>query len=455
MQHLLNKLTDYIWNVNLHSLPVWKRIPVSLSRFFYLMIVDLADGQLNLRAMSLVFTTIISFVPLIAVSFSVLKAFGVHNQIEPFLLNVFAGLGERAPELASNVIAFVDNVKVGLLGTLGIAFLFYSVLSLLKKVEEAFNYTWRIKRTRSLAERFSSYLSVLMVGPVLVFAAMGLTATLLNNSVTQSLSGIEPFGTLIGFVSKIIPYLLIIAAFTFVYIFVPNTKVRLVPALTGGLAAGILWQSVGWLYALVVAQSTTQTAIYASFAIIFFFMTWLYLSWLILLVGSSVAFYRQYPEYLMAKSRSVILSNRERENIALNVLVVIGENYYAKRPPLTVEDVVDKLMCARQPIEQSLNCFELAGIIRRLDSAKQAYLPAMPLEDLTVADAYSAIRNCYAVMSSSMTLGNNDVVDSVMQRIENSIQVELGQLTVKELVLLYSKQNGVDEVSSQTVTALR
>lgn len=454
MQHILTRVTDYIWSVNLHSLPIWKRIPVSLCRFVYLIFVDLANGQLNLRAMSLVFTTIISFVPLIAVSFSVLKAFGVHNQIEPFLLNIFSGLGERAPELANNVIAFVDNVKVGLLGTLGIAFLFYSVLSLLKKVEEAFNYTWRIKRTRSLAERFSNYLSVLMVGPVLVFAAMGLTASLLNNSVTQSLSAIEPFGTVIGFVSKLIPYILIIAAFTFVYIFVPNTKVRLIPALTGGLAAGILWQSVGWLYALVVAQSTTQTAIYASFAIIFFFMTWLYLSWLILLVGSSVAFYRQYPEYLMARSRSVVLSNRERENIALNVLVVIGENYYAKQPALTIEEIVDKLVCARQPIEQSLSCFEAAGIIRRLDTVKPAYLPAMPLENLTVAEAYSSIRNCYAVTSSVAVMSNN-IVDSVMQRIENSIQSELGELTIKELVMLYTEQNGLADANSQTVTALR
>ena len=455
MQHILTKVSDYIWGVNLHSLPVWQRMLVSLCRFVYLIFVDLADGQLNLRAMSLVFTTILSFVPLIAVSFSVLKAFDVHNQIEPVLLGLFSALGNRAPELTENVIAFVDNVKVGLLGTLGIAFLFYSVLSLLKKVEEAFNYTWRVKRARSLTERFSNYLSVLMVGPVLVFAALGLTASLLNNSVTQSLSAIEPFGTLIGFISKLLPYLLIIAAFTFVYIFVPNTKVRLIPALTGGLAAGILWQSVGWLYALVVAQSTTQTAIYASFAILFFFMMWLYVSWLILLVGSSVAFYRQYPEYLMAKSRSVVLNNRERENIALNVLVVIGENYYAEKPPLTIEDVVDRLVCARQPIEHSLGCFEAAGIIRRVESVKQAYLPALPLENLTVADAYAAIRNSYAVTSSIKTIGNNNVVDSIMQRIENSIQHELGGLTVKELVMLYAEERSVDDPGAQTVTALR
>lgn len=112
--------------------------------------------------MSLVFTTILSFVPLIAVSFSVLKAFDVHNQIEPALLNLFAPLGEKAVELTDNIIGFVDNVKVGLLGAIGIAFLFYSVISLLTKVEEAFNYTWRISKTRSFAERFSSYLSVLM-----------------------------------------------------------------------------------------------------------------------------------------------------------------------------------------------------------------------------------------------------------------------------------------------------
>ena len=452
MQDIFRRFVDTIWGVKLHTLPLWQRLPVSLCRFVYLIIVDLADGQLNLRAMSLVFTTILSFVPLIAVSFSVLKAFGVHNQIEPALLNLFSALGNRAPELTSNVISFVDNVKVGLLGTLGIAFLFYSVLSLLKKVEEAFNYTWRIKRTRSLAERFSNYLSVLMVGPVLVFAALGVTASLLNNSVTQSLAVIEPFGTLLELVSKLIPYLLIIAAFTFLYVFVPNTKVRFVPALTGGIAAGILWQSVGWIYALVVAQSTSQAAIYASFAIIFFFMMWLYLSWLILLVGSSVAFYRQYPEYLMARSRSVTLNNRDREHIALNVLLIIGENHYAKNPPLSIEDIVDRLVCPKQPIEQALNCYESAGIVKQVESTKQSYLPAVPLEDLKVTEAYVAIRNCYA-LGSQLTIASaqDDLASSVLKRIEHSIQSELGDVTIKELIILYKEHNQTEPSSERPV----
>lgn len=435
MQVIFKKIAEAIWKVDIKSLPLWKQPLISVCRFGYLIVIDLANGQLNLRAMSLVFTTILSFVPLIAVSFSVLKAFGVHNQIEPALLNLFSHLGDKAPELTSNIIGFVDNVEVGLLGTLGIAFLFYSVISLLTKVEEAFNYTWRIQKTRSLAERFSNYLSVLMVGPVLVIAAMGTTASLLNNSVTQSLASVEPFGLVLEFVTKLIPYALIIFAFTFVYSFVPNTKVRFIPALTGGVAAGILWQSVGYIYALVIAQSSTQTAIYAGFAIIFFFMTWLYLNWLILLVGSSVAFYRQYPEYLMSKNQTVSLNNHDREHIALNVLLVIGASFYNRNSPVSVEEIVDHLSCPKQSVEEVLQCYEAAGILYSVGVSSSSYLPATPLENLTVSEAYSAVRHSYAIYSPvHMHNSDTDMALRIVDRVENSIERELGDLTIKEVI---------------------
>ena len=435
MEAILKKITGAVWNTDIKSHPLWKRLVISVCRFVHLIVADLANGQLNLRAMSLVFTTILSFVPLIAVSFSVLKAFGVHNQIEPALLNLFSHLGDKAPELTNNIIGFVDNIQVGLLGTLGIAFLFYSVISLLTKVEEAFNYTWRIRKTRSLSERFSNYLSVLMVGPVLVIAAMGTTASLLNNSVTQSLASVEPFGLVLEFITKLIPYVLIISAFTFAYSFVPNTKVRFIPALTGGVAAGILWQSVGYIYALVIAQSSTQTAIYAGFAIIFFFMIWLYLNWLILLVGSSIAFYRQYPEYLMAKNQSVSLNNQDREHIALNVLLMIGASFYNRRSPVSIEAIVDHLSCPKQSVEEVLQCYEAAGILQSVNEASSLYLPSTPLENLTVLEAYSAIRQSYAIYSPVvMHNAETDMALSIIDRVESSIERELCDLTIKQVI---------------------
>lgn len=342
------RLVAYIWTPEIDQFVWWKRLLTNFARFFYLILNDLSNGQLNLRAMSLVFTTMLSFVPLIAVSFSVLKAFDVHNEIEPILVNALAPLGPQAQHITANIIGFVDNVKVGLLGAVGIGFLFYSVLSLVQKVEESFNYTWRIEQSRSLMERFSTYLSVIMVGPVLVFTALGLTASLRSHKIVQGIASIEPFGTVITTISFLLPYLLIIAAFTFLYVFVPNTKVRLVPAITGGIVAGVLWQSVGWLYAVVVSMSTSKAAIYASFAILFFFMTWLYLNWLILLVGSSVAFYRQYPEYLMAESRNIRLTNFDREALALMIMLLMGRAHYQKHTPPSVVELADRIHYPKQ-----------------------------------------------------------------------------------------------------------
>lgn len=437
MKTIVDKCVSCLWDYDLQTLPWWKKIVVNPSRFLYLIIADLANGQLNLRAMSLVFTTILSFVPVIAVSFSVLKAFGVHNQIEPALLKLFAPLGAKAPELTQNMIGFVDNVKVGLLGTIGIAFLFYSVLSLVKKVEESFNYTWRIKKSRTLVERFSSYLSVLMVGPVLVIAALGTTATLLNHTVTQNLAAIEPFGTLLAVLSKLLPYFFIIAAFTFTYAFVPNTKVRFTPALTGGVVAGILWQSVGWLFAFFVAKSTAQNAIYAGsgFAIIFFFMTWLYLSWLILLVGSNVAFYVQYPEHLRAKTRTLVLSNFDREYVAFNVLIAIAKNFYAQETPLTVDQIAHQFACPKQSVERAITCFENADILRRVNGVSHTYLPAVPLEDLLVKDVYEAIRSCTGnYRQIEVSRSSRNLAFDLLAEIEDTVNQQLNDLSVKQLL---------------------
>ena len=248
----------------------WRWLISSL-RVSFIVVRELAKGELNLRAMSLVFTTLLSLVPLIAVAFSVLKAFGAHNQMEPFLLGVLEPLGPKGPEITNNIIGFVQNMKVGVLGSLGVGMLFYTIIALIQKIENAFNFVWRVKRARTFARRFTDYLSVVMIGPVLVVSAMGIAATVMNNDVVLSVQAIEPFGTLLLFMSKLIPYLMIILAFTFLYVFIPNTRVEVKAAFVGAVVAGILWVSVGKLFASFVASSSNYTAIYSSFAILFFF----------------------------------------------------------------------------------------------------------------------------------------------------------------------------------------
>jgi len=184
---LQNQINTLLWQTRLNDVSPLQASAIKTLRIFYGVIRDITGGLPSIRAMSLVYITLISLVPLLAVSFSVLKGFGVHNQLEPALINLLEPLGEKGLQLSQTIISFVDQVKVGVLGSIGLLVLIFSVLSLVKNIENAFNHTWRISVTRSLSQRFSNYLSVILLGPLLLFTAAGLKASFNSSGVINSI----------------------------------------------------------------------------------------------------------------------------------------------------------------------------------------------------------------------------------------------------------------------------
>lgn len=430
-----DKLNTLLWEKDLASMQEWQASSIKLLRIFQAVTRDLSGGLPTLRAMGLVYTTLLSLVPLLAVGFSVLKGFGVHNQIEPMLQSALMPLGEKGNEITTHIIGFVDNVKVGLLGAVGIALLFYTVVSLIQKIEAALNYTWRITEYRGLAQRISDYLSIIMVGPVLVFAALGITATITNSSVVTTLSSIEPFGFLIHAIGKILPYLLIIAAFTFIYILVPNTKVKFRSALTGAVIAGILWQTAGVLFASFVAGSSNYTAVYSGFAILILFMIWLYLSWLILLIGASISFYHQHPERITAHQQAPSLSGRLREKIALLVMYRIGKNFHHSETPWTSSSLATELDISTEALSIVLNSLVHNNLISLSCEEEVSYLPSQSLEHIRITSILSAVRS--AEEGSALNLDNiksEEVIDQLIDSVEESVFNNLNNLSLRDLV---------------------
>ncbi len=424
-----------LWSNDLRELSSTRRWVIAPVRLFVVLIRQLVKGQLNLRAMSLVYTTLLSIVPLLAVSFSVLKGFGVHNQIEPALMNFLAPLGPRGKEISDNIIAFVENVRVGVLGSLGLLFLLYTVVSLIQKVESAFNYVWQVERLRGLAQRFSSYLSVILIGPVLVFTALGVTATAMNNALVQELMSVEPFGDLIVSVSGFVPYLLVIGAFIFIYMFIPNTRVKFLPAFGGGLVAGILWQSSGWAFAAFIASSSNYAAIYSSFAILILLLIWLYLNWLILLLGAQVAFYIQYPQYMTRQQVQLRLSNRLRERLAFQIMFLVADHYIKQREPWTAGNLVHDLGLPMQPIHHVLQLMVDAGFLSETNDEPPAFLPRRDIETITLAELYEVVRSAgESRLLTLKTLPHQLEVELAMVAIEQAIEVNLGSQTLKDLV---------------------
>lgn len=369
--------------------PLW--LLVRVLRYVYALTRDFMRGDLTLRAMSLVYTTLLSIVPLIALSFSVLKGLGYHRDLEPVLYEFLEPLGERGYQLTAQIMGFVDNVSSGVLGSIGLIFLLYTVISMVQKVEESFNFVWRVEQPRSLARRFSEYLSVMVVGPALIVAALGLLATLNASTVVRTLSRYEPFGTVLVMMGYLTPYLLVSAVFTFLYGFIPNTKVQLRAALIGGVFGGVAWLASGLIFTKFATGFGQTEVIYAGFAILIFALIWLYLSWIILLIGAQLSFYVQNPQYLRPGRGEIQLNASLRERVALSIMYLIVCNYHESQRRWSLNGLAEHLDLPSAAVGPIVSALERRGLL--LLAEDETWVPGRDPSVIELVDVLDAVRN--------------------------------------------------------------
>ncbi|MDM4770818.1 YihY/virulence factor BrkB family protein [Solimonas sp. SE-A11] len=390
MKQRIQQFLHSLWDLD--QVARYPQTLVRAARYVFVLVRDLIDGQLNMRAMGLVYTTLLSIVPLLALAFSMLKALGVHNSLEPVLLEALRPLGSQATVITGNIIGFVEKVNVSVLGFAGVALLFFSVISMIRKVEESFNFIWRIDRPRPLSQRLGEYLAVITVGPLLVVLALGMTGTVMNSSAMAWIVGIEPFGLLIFMLTKLLPYLLIVGLFTFLYAFMPNTRVQLRAAFYGGALAGVLWQTGAAIFASVVIGATSYNAIYSGFAIVILLLIWLYLGWLILLTGCQLAFYVQHPEQIKAHRIPPLLSGKQIEYLSLMVMGMTGRRFLAGEPAYTEEELSLALNAAPEHVARVTDNLIYHGLLIESGADRTRLVPAMDLDSIPVARLWRLAR---------------------------------------------------------------
>jgi len=428
---LIGAVRNFIWGGDLDLMPRGRAILIAPIRFSYVLVRDLAQGQLNLRAMSLVYTTLLSLVPLLAISFSVLKGFGVQNQMQPLLQNLLAPLGDQGAEITNQIIGFVDNMKVGVLGAVGLGLLIWTVVSLMQKIEASFNFAWRVTQVRPFARRFGDYLSVILVGPVLAFSSLGATASLAALDLGDFAAVAPVLRTVVG----IVPYLLIVAAFTFIYSFMPNTKVTLKAAFVGALVAGLLWNVAGWAFASFVVGSGRYTAIYSAFATLILFLIWLYVSWLILLVGAAIGYYVQHPEAVTSHGgREVRPGGATREALALMFALRAARDHISGEAPTCDELAAD----ARLPINavaSVIGALERAHILVATADEPPRYLPGRAIDAIPLKSVLDAVRRADADgAGEARQAAMPGEVATLMAEIERGAESALAGRTLADVV---------------------
>ena len=425
-----------LWSVEWGSTPRWRAWLIGAARVLYVLVRDLVAGDLNLRAMSLVYTTLLSMVPVLAVAFALLKAFGAHEAGEEMLSGLLAPLGEGASEITSRIIQFVDRIKVGVLGVVGVGLLFFTIISLMQKIERAFNSIWYISEGRSFARRFSDYMTVVLIGPLLIFGSTAMTAMVMNQSIVQWLSTTPVIGFFVVLGGKLVPYLLAVGAFTMLYLFMPNTRVNIRSAFIGALVAALLWKGMGWLFATVVAGSAKYAAIYSVFSTLILFMIFLYLGWMVLLIGSSIAFYDQNPEYLRIRRDQFRMSNQLSERLALHIAYRIADRYQRGEPPWTAGALAQELNVPTLAIERIMVELEIKGFMSRNAAEPAGYLPARPIDEIPVIEVLQATRQRGEKdQISSDVLPDEPSVDHTVEMIDRAITQSIQGVTLKDLAL--------------------
>ncbi len=403
-----------------------------VARYIYALLRDYARGELNLRAMSLVYSTMLAIAPLLALVFSALKGLGFHREMEPMLQRFLAPVGPRAPELSARVVEFVDNVSGTALTSFGVVLLVVTALQMAQKVEGSLNFVWRVDRPRSFARRFSEYLSFMLVGPLFMSLAMGFTATLSSTAAMSRLREIGIVGGVFEALVWVLPYVLIIGSFTFMYVVLPNTRVRFKPALVGGVFAGIVWAGGGRLFASFVVSLSRYEAIYAGFAIVIVAMLWLYLSWLILLLGAQLAFYVQHPEYLPLGQRSPSSANATRERLALYTMLLVGRDFEKPGHGWRIESLASRIRVPRHMLEPVAEALMAAGLMTRTNENR--LIPARDLRRIRLSDILRAVRSGERDSLHQADDEWDPAVASVADEVESAINAALGERTLADLV---------------------
>lgn len=403
-----------------------------------------------LRASALTFTTLLSLVPLLALMFSVLKGFGVQNQLEPVLLEHLAVGGG---EVVSRIIEYINNTNVARLGSYGLVLLIITVLTLLSNIEKAFNRVWYVKETRPLLRRFADYFSVVTIGPIFVVVAISMTSTLKSQNLVQALLDYQYVGELLLALFEVLPFMVMWLVFAGLYLFMPNVKVSPRSALIGGVFGGTLWQISQWGYLNFQFGVARYNAIYGTMAALPILMVWLYLSWMIVLLGLEMTYATQNLRTIRQDLRGERMNYASQEFIALTVLLLVGRRFFLGMSPLGTAAMSDHLDVPPRRLRKVLNeLVDLGFLSETLQGYEEtAYQPAMSLEKIRIFDVLCGLATDGTANLDLGATPEKSVISDVARILNDAREEALHGMTLHCLVL--QLENDGQEIHPAAKTA--
>ena len=385
-----------LWRIRIDELPLGKSFLIKYLRILILTLRGYSEDNCMLRATALTFWTLLSIPSVLGMFFGIAKGFGFEKILERELLKAFPGQEVAVAKVIEFANSVLQNAQGGVMAGVGLLILFWSVLKVMGHIEAAFNHIWEIQAARSWGRKFSDYLAIMIISPVLVLLSSS-AAVFIKTQVEQMAAKIPFFGYLssgIYFMLRFTPYFLIWILFTLIYLIMPNTKVKLRAGLLAGIVAGTIYQLAQMIYIGFQIGAAKASAIYGSFAALPLLLVWVQVSWMIVLFGAELAFANQNVETYEYEPDCLKTSPSFRQLVALQIMHLLVKNLMIKAKPLTAAQISARIESPLRLVNHLL--FDLTGsgilVETKTESDKETgFIPARDINTLSISAVLEAM----------------------------------------------------------------
>jgi len=394
------------------------------------------EDKCMIKASALTYFTLMSMVPLLALILGIARGFGLgvilENELKTNVLSMGSGV-EKIFEFSKNMI---ENAKGGVFTGLGLVILFYAVIKGLGNIEQSFNGIWGVKKKRTIARQFSDYLSVMMILPLFFVSLSGINvfivATMKNLGAEYSL-----FGTISPYllkIMKLIPYVIVWIFFVFLYVFIPNTKVKLKPALISGILIGTLVQLVQWIYIKFQVGVSSYNAIYGTFAAIPLLLIWLQLTWSLVLMGAQMCFYIQHSDDIEGITDEETLASNSTRVLLLVIMNRICTLFKDRQVGESMSELSNTINVRYSDMKKGLEILLGCGLILEVSQDEsQVYIPAFDINIMTIGLIYNSIDRYGVDKDYDFKNQPKGYLSKMIKNYEEIISRELGNTLVTDI----------------------
>ena len=438
---IVHFLKTGIWQIKLESLPPVRAFLIRCLRITILAVLGFVRHECPRNAAVLTYYSLLNVVPLVAVMFAIAKGFGLRKIVEGYVLKV-AEQANLQPEVTDQILGFSNNLltqtKGGLIAGVGVALLLWTVISILGKIEDTFNAVWEVEKPRTLVRKFTDYTAMMVMAPILFAVSSSATVLIASHLkvIVESVSLLGQFSIVITFLMNLLPYLTMSVLMMAIYIVMPNTRVPLRSGVLAGVAAGIVYQVVQWVYIKFQIGVAHYGAIYGSFAALPLFLAWLQMSWMILLFGSEIAYANENCETFGSRPYEDRMSDAAKKLLALRLFHLIVRRFDRGEKPLNLRQIAYELKVPIRLSKQLLSELVGVGLVDEvLDATRHepAFQPARSIEAITIKNVIDAYDRYGSDSISGSHAGEEDKIALLLKEISETAQTSPGNVKVKDI----------------------